>query len=135
MQCLQLIHEASAHLAPEELLKCRANTPFLHLVEALVGSGLAVCSDPTSLVCLVTKLLAVSVAMETEGSKIKQTPSKGRKTKKQRVEPEIRSPLLDVADSILVSLLSHVVDLDAPPYVQLALLRVLQGVESEVWRC
>ena len=131
MQCLVLIHEATAQLTQEELHQCRANTPFLHLVDVLVGSSLAVCADPASLVQLVTKLLVIPIAMETERPKVEQTPSKGRRAKKPRAEPEMTSSQ-GANDSILASLLSHIVDLDAPTYVQLALLKVLQGVESEV---
>eukprot|EP00731_Ephydatia_muelleri_P018756 Em0011g796a len=130
MQCLVLIHEATAQLTQEELHQCRANTPFLHLVDVLVGSSLAVCADPASLVQLVTKLLVIPIAMETERPKVEQTPSKGRRAKKPRAEPEMTSSQ-GANDSILASLLSHIVDLDAPTYVQLALLKVLQGVESE----
>ena len=132
LHCLVLIHEAAVQLAPPDLHQCRTNTPFLHLVGAIVDSSLAVGADPAILYQLVARLLTAPVAMETEVPRVEQTPSKGRKTRKSRVEPEVVSTL-SVADSILASLVSHIVDMDAPPYVQLALLRVLQDVESEVW--
>jgi hypothetical protein len=120
--CLDIIQQALQSRETKQHLV--GSSPFIFLLEKMIESKLELATDPTYLQQLLAGILSA------EGtSDVTETPTKRKRKRRSTAQKE------EIAENkvkALECILMHVVDMEAPAYVQHMLLSALEHVVHKV---